>query len=156
MTQMTQSEWARSQGFSRQYVGQLIQSGRIELIDGMIDAEAADQMLMQSRDYNRQQRRKGNEETERLNHLMLKSNVKAAMAKSKMLTNKAEREEGEWMLVSEVKTLLFNRHQEVLKALLNISERTADQFAAMTDAHAIYMTINQEIRDAVEALVRDV
>ncbi|HRI38457.1 MAG TPA: hypothetical protein PLO50_07870 [Nitrospira sp.] len=47
---ITQTEYARRKGWSKQYVHQLVTKGRIELEAGLIDPEAADLSLAQSRD----------------------------------------------------------------------------------------------------------
>ena len=38
---VSQSEFARRQGWSRQYVGKLVKSGKITLVNGKIDTEQA-------------------------------------------------------------------------------------------------------------------
>ena len=40
---VSQAEWARRHGFSRQYVSKLIASGVIHLVDGRIDWDRANQ-----------------------------------------------------------------------------------------------------------------
>ena len=45
MALISQSEWARRQGFSKQYAAKLIRQGKITLIDGMIDEYTANAEL---------------------------------------------------------------------------------------------------------------
>jgi hypothetical protein len=47
---ISQAEYARRRGFSKQYVGQLVARGKITLVNGLVDATAADQALAQSHD----------------------------------------------------------------------------------------------------------
>jgi hypothetical protein len=47
---VTQAEWARSHGFSKQYVQKLLKSGKISLKDGKIDPFDADRRLAAFRD----------------------------------------------------------------------------------------------------------
>ncbi|MCW5860395.1 MAG: hypothetical protein KIS63_19035 [Caldilineales bacterium] len=47
---LTQKQYARRRGWSKQYVHQLVKSGRIALESGLIDAAAADAALAQQRD----------------------------------------------------------------------------------------------------------
>lgn len=53
---LTQKQYARRRGWSKQYVNQLVKQGRIPLIDGMIDPVAADAALAQNRDPARERR----------------------------------------------------------------------------------------------------
>jgi hypothetical protein len=47
---LSQVEYARRRGFSKQYVGQLVARGKIVLVGGMVDVLAADAALAQSHD----------------------------------------------------------------------------------------------------------
>ena len=49
-TLMTQKEYAAHRGCSKQYVNQLVKQGRIPLVDGRIDPNAADAALSRQRD----------------------------------------------------------------------------------------------------------
>jgi hypothetical protein len=55
---ISQSEWARRQGFSRQYVNKLVKSGTIRLVDGKVDAEQAELALASTREPARVMQRK--------------------------------------------------------------------------------------------------
>jgi hypothetical protein len=54
---ITQSEWARRHGFSRQYVSRLVRQGVLRLVDGRIDPAAADAALAARREPARPPRR---------------------------------------------------------------------------------------------------
>ena len=58
MALISQSEWARRQGFSKQYVGKLIKQGKIHLIDGMIDEYTANAELEMKRNIDLPRQRK--------------------------------------------------------------------------------------------------
>ncbi len=47
---ITQTEWARRHGFSRQYVRRLVQKGVVRLTDGKVDSAQADAALAAIRD----------------------------------------------------------------------------------------------------------
>jgi hypothetical protein len=57
---VSQSEYARQRGFSRQYVNKMVKKGVIRLIDGKIDTTQADATLEATREPARQQRRNSN------------------------------------------------------------------------------------------------
>jgi hypothetical protein len=54
---ITQAEWARGCGFSRQYVSRLVKRGLVRLVDGKVDPAAADAALAAMRDPARSLRR---------------------------------------------------------------------------------------------------
>ncbi|MBF0108748.1 MAG: hypothetical protein HQL76_06195 [Magnetococcales bacterium] len=58
--QISQSEWARRQGFSRQYVSKLVKSGIIRLVNGQIDTDQAESALAATREPARALQRKEN------------------------------------------------------------------------------------------------
>ena len=59
MALISQAEWARRQGFSRQYVGKLLKQGKIKLTDGKIDEYIANAELENRRHIDLPQQRKG-------------------------------------------------------------------------------------------------
>ena len=56
---ISQVEYARLRGWSKQYVGQLVAKGRIPLVGGMVDPTAADAALAQHYDPGRSARFRG-------------------------------------------------------------------------------------------------
>ncbi len=58
---ISQSEYARKRGFSRQYVNKLVKKGVVRLIDGKVDPAQADKALESVREPARPQRRGGDE-----------------------------------------------------------------------------------------------
>ncbi|MDR1334514.1 MAG: hypothetical protein LBJ71_04835, partial [Holosporaceae bacterium] len=69
MSLITQTEWARRQGFSKQYVGRLINQGKIKLVDGMIDEKSANAVLQNQRDPSLPIRRNGSNSYENKNDM---------------------------------------------------------------------------------------
>lgn len=59
MSLITQVEWAWRQGFSKQYVGKLINEGKIKLVKGMIDERTANAALEMQRNPNISLKRNG-------------------------------------------------------------------------------------------------
>jgi hypothetical protein len=55
-TLLTQKEYARHRGWSKQYVNQLVKQGRIQLVNGRIDPATADAVLAGARDPSRGRR----------------------------------------------------------------------------------------------------
>ena len=56
---ITQAEWARRHGFSRQYVSKLVSRGVVRLVDGKIDPAQADAALAALRQPAKPLRRSG-------------------------------------------------------------------------------------------------
>ncbi len=168
---VSQAEWARRHGFSRQYVSKLIATGVIRLVDGKIDPELADHALAARREPARPARRSPaadlsapaprkpsslGEPTEFIGSdlptLLLRARTKSEVEKGKLLELKAKVEAGKFVDVDEVNTAAFNKARVVRDALLNIAARLAPLVAAESDERACFDLIDREIRQALEEL----
>ena len=171
---ITQAEWARRRGFSRQYVGRLVKRGVVRLTDGKVDPAQADAALAAVREPARPPRRRGGpkggpsgEELTAGNSggeplllpqggdlptLLLKTRIKSEVERSRLLEIKAKVEAGKYVDADEVKVAAFNRARIVREALLNIPDRLAAVLAAETEAQKVHALIAAEIRQALEEL----
>ena len=170
---ITQAEWARRHGFSRQYVGRLVKRGVIQLINGKVDPAAADVALEALRDPARPRRRKAPRRPEPdavraadlsrdealslpqggdLPTLLLRTRIKSEVERSRLLEIKAKVEAGKFVDADEVKAAAFNRARVVRDSLLNIPDRLAAVIAAEADATTIHALLSTEIRQALEEL----
>ncbi|MBV0900103.1 MAG: hypothetical protein KTV77_05280 [Wolbachia endosymbiont of Fragariocoptes setiger] len=152
MTLITQTEWAKSQGFSKQYVCYLVKQGIVELKNGMIDREQANEALMTIRNPSQPLRRKGEVSSNELSTMLLKTRIKNEVERGKLLEAKAKAEIGELVRVEEVKRDAFNTARVVRNNLLNIPDRVSALLASMSDAERIHETLAEEIRAALEEL----
>ncbi|EEB56093.1 putative phage portal protein [Wolbachia endosymbiont of Culex quinquefasciatus JHB] len=106
---ITQTEWAREIGVSKQYVCYLVKKGIVELEDGLIDREQANRAIETIRDPSQPLRRKNYSESgEKLSTMLLKTRIKNEMERGKLLEAKAKAEIGELVAVEEVKSEAFN------------------------------------------------
>ena len=156
MELIKQSQWAKRHGFSRQYAGQLVQSGVIQLTGGLVDAQQADAAIAALRDPNQPQRRKNTSDVTELSTLLLKTRIKNEMERGKLLEARAKAEIGELVSVEDVKVAAFNKARIIRDSLMNIPDRVASLLASIDDAHKIHEVLLQEIRIALEELSRDV
>ena len=108
MELINQSQWAKRHGFSRQYAGQLVQSGVIQLTGGLVDVEQADAAIAALRDPSQPQRRKNTSDVTELSTLLLKTRIKNEMERGKLLEARAKAEIGELVSVEDVKVAAFN------------------------------------------------
>ncbi|WP_265026481.1 hypothetical protein [Wolbachia endosymbiont (group A) of Bibio marci] len=154
---ITQTEWARELGVSKQYVCYLVKKGIVELEDGLIDREQANEAVAAIRDPSQPLRRKNPEGEERgdnkLSTMLLKTRIKNEMERGKLLEAKAEI--GELISVEEVKTEAFNVARVVRNNLLNIPDRVSALLASMNDTEKIHETLTEEITNALEELSKN-
>ncbi|KAG8174666.1 hypothetical protein JTE90_027137 [Oedothorax gibbosus] len=156
---ITQTEWARELGVSKQYVCYLVKKGIVELEDGLINREQANEAVAAIRDPSQPLRRKGGEieekrgNTSELSTMLLKTRIKNEMERGKLLEAKAKAEIGELISVEEVKTEAFNVARVVRNNLLNIPDRVSALLASINDTEKIHETLTEEIRTALEELV---
>jgi len=154
MALISQAEWARKHGFSRQYANQLVKEGTLKAVEGKIDEEQADMALAAIRDLSKTEKRSSQESTE-LSTLLLKTRIKNEMERGKLLEARAKVEIGELIAVDEVKQAAFNKARIVRDNLLNIPDRVANLLASVDDASKTHELLSQEIRNSLEGLSRD-
>ncbi len=167
---ISQAEYARRRGVSRQYVGQMVAKGVIRLSNRKVDPDQADAALASVREPARPERKTTSKtgatptpevhtsETPSLPHsgdlptLLLKTRIKSEVEKAKLLEIKARVEAGKYVDADEVKAAAFNSARVVRDALLNIPERLAAVLAAENDESRIHALLHTEIRSALEDL----
>lgn len=160
MKRITQTEWARKQGFSKQYVCYLVKQGIVELKDGLIDREQANNALETIRDPSQPLRRKNGENSQNergkntndLSTMLLKTRIKNEMERDKLLEAKATAEIGELVSVAEVKMEAFNTARVIRNNLLNIPDRVSALLASIKEEEKIHETLTKEIKTALEEL----
>nr|CAH7722480.1 unnamed protein product [Callosobruchus chinensis] len=150
---ITQTEWAREIGVSKQYVCYLVKKGIVELEDGLINREQANEAVAAIRDPSQPLRRKNySENGEKLSTMLLKTRIKNEMERGKLLEVKAKAEIGELVAVEEVKRDAFNVARVVRNNLLNIPNRVSALLASLSDTEKIHKTLTEEITNSLEEL----
>lgn len=153
MKLITQTEWAREQGFSKQYVCYLVKKGIVELENGLINREQANEAVAAIRDPSQPLRRKNySENGEKLSTMLLKTRIKNEMERGKLLEAKAKAEIGELVAVEGVKNEAFNVARVVRNNLLNIPNRVSALLASLSDTEKIHMELTEEITNSLEEL----
>ncbi|KAG8290533.1 hypothetical protein J6590_079668 [Homalodisca vitripennis] len=149
---ITQTEWAREIGVSKQYVCYLVKKGIVELEDGLVSREQANEAVAAIRDPSQPLRRKNPENTSNLSTMLLKTRIKNEMERGKLLEAKARAEIGELVSVEEVKTEAFNVARVVRNNLLNIPNRVSALLASLSDTEKIHMALTEEITNSLQEL----
>jgi hypothetical protein len=165
---VSQAEYARQRGVSRQYVGQMVAKGIIGLSNRKVDTAQADAALAAFREPARPERRfkpdapvqmpaalpspAPQTHSGDLPTLLLKSRIKSEVERAKLLEIKARIEAGKYVAVEDVKAAAFNRARVVRDALLNIPERLAAMLASESDERRVHQILATEIRTALEEL----
>ena len=163
---VSQAEYARQRGVSRQYVGQMVAKGVINLTGRKVDTDQADAALAAVREPVRPERRAEAPATvpdapalpqmgSDLPTLLLKTRIKSEVERAKLLEIKAKVEAGKYVDADDVKVAAFNKARVVRDALLNIPERLAAVLAAETDKQRVHGMLITEIRTACEELSGD-
>lgn len=152
---VSQYEWAKRSGFSKQYANRLVKTGTIPLVDGKVDIDEANGILASIRNPNKLEMRRGKQNVSDLSTLLLKTRIKNEMEKGKLLEAKAKAEIGELVSVDEVRTSAFNKARIVRDNLLNIPDRVSPQLASINDENKIHEILLNEIRIVLEALSKE-
>jgi hypothetical protein len=154
---LTQSEWARQKGFSRQYAAKLIKQGTIRLTGGKVDTVQAEAALAALREPLRQtfseEPLEGGGQS--LSTLLLKSRIKTEVERGRLLEAKAKAETGKLVSADEVRIAAFRRARIVRDGMLNLPDRVAALLAAETDVAKVHAILTKEIRLILEEISRD-
>lgn len=155
MALISQAEWARRQGFSKQYVGKLIKLGKIKLTNGKIDEYIANAELESHRQINLPQHRKGGGTyfvQDDIHKLLVKTKLKNEIEKGKLLEARVKAETGELVPIDEVRNIFYAKGRIVRDGILNIPDRISSLLATIDDASKIHEILTQELRTVLEEL----
>ncbi len=158
MALITQAEWARRQGFSKQYVGKLISQGKIRLINGMVDEDAANSVLAKQRDSHLPLRRHKNSSytnSEGVHDLLMKMKLKNEIEKGKLLEARVNEELRELLPADKVYNAMFAKGRIIRDGILNIPDRISSLLAGIDDSAKIHEILTKEFREVLEELSRD-
>ncbi len=143
MALITQAEWARRQGVSREAVRKQVQSGRLQLVNGKVDENQAKQDLLSYT--------KTSSTRERLFQAKLENEI----AKGKILKLEVAEKEQSLIAIADVKKVIYERSRAVRNAILNVPDRCASLLASITDPGELHKVLTQELRTALEELSRE-
>jgi hypothetical protein len=158
MALISQSEWARRQGFSKQYVGKLISQGKIKLTDGMIDEKSANAVLQNQRDPSLPIRRNDNSSYENqsdMHDLLVKTKLKNEIERGKLLEARVKTEMGQLISAEKVRHAMFAKGRIIRDGILNIPDRVSSLLATINDASQIHEILTKELKEVLEELSRD-
>ena len=144
MALITQAEWARRQGISREAVRKQIQRGQLCLVDGKVDEIQAKKDLLKNN--------RNNKVSASIKELLLQTKLENEIERGKIL--KLERQEKEQSLIppDNMKETLFRKGRVIRDAMLNLPDRVSSLVATMQDAGEIHMLLTNEIRSILEEL----
>ena len=159
MALLSQSEFAKQQGWSRQYVGKLVKSGKIKLINGKVDAAAAVKAVAAQAEPStalrteplRQSIQPTGPTDSRQSVDFITARTMREAFKAKMAKVEYEKETGKLTDATKVKEDAFRAGRIVRDALLGIPDRQADVLAAETDP----ARIRQLLMDELEAILKE-
>ena len=155
MALISQSEWARRQGFSKQYVGKLIKQGKIHLIDGMIDEYTANAELEMKRNIDLPRQRKNHGSyfvQDDMHNLLVKTKLKNEIEKGKLIEAEVKEKLGELVSMAEVNRVFYAKAKAVRDGILNVPDRISALLASINDSVKIHKVLTKELRQVLEEL----
>lgn len=163
MELITQTEWAKRHGFSRQYANQVIKKGIVKSYNGKINPKQADDALAAIRNPLQAQKRtnahqempnatQSSTDNSDLPTLLMKTRIKNEIEKGKLLQARAQAEAGELINAEQVKASAFNKARIIRDGMLNIPDRLASVLAAIENEKQIHEMLTKEIRTVLEEL----
>lgn len=169
MSSVTQAEYARIKGWSKQYVNRLVQQGKITLVNGKVDIDAADQALAQHADPARAtgsdpdaQSATHNQSSQSFSNTgnsgpgntvdFATARTMREAYKAKLAKLEYEEKVGKLIDAENVKAEAFRTGRIVRDAMLMIPQRVQEMLATITDAHEIGEVLSREITIALDKL----
>lgn len=155
MALISQAEWARRQGFSKQYAAKLIKEGKIHLIDGMIDEYTANAELEMRRNINLPRQRKNQGSyfvRDDMHDLLVKTKLKNEIEKGKLIEAEVKEKLGELISVSEVKRVFYAKAKAVREGIMNVPDRLSTLLVTIRDPLEMHRILSQELRQVLEEL----
>ena len=162
MALLSQSEFAKRQGWSRQYVAKLVKSGKIKLVNGKVDEQTALSTLKQQAEPATALRQTparqdafpatptdSRQAVDFVTARTMREAFKARMAKMEY-----EEKSGKLTDAARVRDDAFQAARMLRDALLGIPDRLADVLAAETDPKKIRELLMNELEDILNELSR--
>ena len=162
MALLSQSEFAKRQGWSRQYVAKLVKSGKIKLVNGKVDEQTALSALKQQAEPAtalrqtpaRQEAFPANPTDSRQAVDFVTARTMREAFKARMAKMEYEEKSGKLTDAVRVRDDAFQAARMVRDALLGIPDRQADVLAAETDPKKIRELLMNELEDILNELSR--
>ncbi|MDI6808245.1 MAG: hypothetical protein QME66_04590 [Candidatus Eisenbacteria bacterium] len=157
---LTLSAYAKKRGVSHQAVSKAVREGRITLVRGKIDPKRADAELRLNRDPARDPFRKGpgrpvkGPKVSRKKGTYLDARIRKEHYQAEIARLEFETRTGKLVDTEKVKKAAFDSARQVRDNLLNIPGRISASLAAKTDSFEIEIILKNEIRLALETLVK--
>ncbi|MCC7203119.1 MAG: hypothetical protein IT393_10730 [Nitrospirae bacterium] len=147
---VSQSEYARRKGVSKQHISRLTQKGIISLDDGKIDPVQADKQLAAAKDPARDGLRKSDSKVKKGESSYWKARTEREQIRAKRERLEYEKAIGQLVDAEEVRLSAFNRGRILRDAIFNLPDRLAPLLAAESDVKKVNAILHKELRAALE------
>lgn len=145
---MNQTQFAKRHGCSRQYIGQLVYAGEIDINDGFIDTDEADEIIAMKQS---RKNKTSDPDMKSLKLELMKAQLRNMQFRCSLLETKVKKESGELVSLREIEQEAFETARTVRDNLLNVPNRVSAQLAGQ-DAATIHRILTEEFRAALETL----
>ena len=156
---MSQAEYARHRGTSRQYIGKLGKEGVLVMRNGKVDVAATDAVL-DDRPVSVEPGNTVHDAPSRgvLDHSgqqptsLAQARVAEMIYRAKLRRLDFEERSGRLLKRDEVEVAHFNEARIIRDGVLNIADRVSAQLAAETDEKKVHEILTTEIRNALNGI----
>jgi phage terminase Nu1 subunit (DNA packaging protein) len=170
MPLITQAEYARQRGCSKQAVSKAVKAGRLTLIDGRIDPEIADREWARNTDPDQQQRGAPEQfevtqqrvqasaqqpsagERDPGDPMLVEAKARTEKLRADLLEIEIREKRGELVDADQVRRVQFNLARSTRNALLALPARLAPLLAPIGDASEVERHLEAEIRKICQQL----
>ncbi|MBT7443445.1 MAG: hypothetical protein HN790_05700 [Methylococcales bacterium] len=149
---ISQSEFARRKNCSKQYVSQLVRSGRITLVNGKIDPVLAEKQIQQTADPNHP-KNLNKEESGNYNRVYNQAKTKILYLEGKIEKVKFELRTGLRIPIQDVEKSIFEISRLTRNAYLSLAEFYTPKFEGATTSQEqveVIHQLNDDINEIIE------
>ena len=164
MALISQAEYARRRGCSKQAVSKAVKAGRLTLIDGLVDPEIADREWARNTDPDQQQRGAPEQfevtqvraaesirtppptRAERDDPMLVEAKARTERLRADLLEIDLQKARGELIPAADAQRVQFNLARATRNALLALPARLSPLLAPIADAAEIERLLEAEIR----------
>ncbi len=146
MALVTQTEYARHIGKSKQYVSKLVKKGKIPLVDGLIDPDMADVAKKKNSDPSRVV----GVEVDQDHSSFSAAKTKREIIRSQFEEMKFKRHAGELVEVSDIESVLKDVFRDLRDRILSIPTTVKGRLVGMTDEREIQLYLNEQFHTVLE------
>ena len=153
---VSQAEYARHRGVSRQYISRLAKAGVLVMRGGKVDVAASDAVLDDRPEKISEAATSGPVEAGAQTTTYAQAKLADMLFRARLRKLEYETKSGKLIPTDEVKVVWFKQARQIRDKLLAVPTKLAPQLAALTEVRAVRELLDAEIEAILRGLQDDI